>query len=729
MPKDFNSPTHGQPKQNIDLAAGYDALEGVPVEVEPVSPWDHPVTVEGPFKYAVSCGYALSVARRIAQYKNNALGFRMAGSKENHRAASFLQEEMKRIGIPDVELTKFPVHGWSFREASLSVEDIFFTAIPYVSTPSTAPAGISAPLVYVGSGTRDDYKNISVQDQIVLIGLDYHQLPWPSLAALQAEQHGAAAVVIFNLNGYGQGSGGTALTQQDWSNHAASIPVINVSPNCGLTLAKAASDGNFKAELVSKTEEKPNTHAYNVIGKIPGQRFPNEYVLLGAHYDGYFQGFQDDALGVGVGMAIIKAILEGGCRPQRTIVLALVDAEEFGVKGVWDDWLIGSWNLIKGQREWIGRMVGAVNLELMAYHRANSIAARANDELITYLASYCQNYRPDPEAFNDSEIQLYRGVTSWTDEWSYSYFGAPTFGTKADPEMIAQYYHTQYDTEDLVCPRKADEMVRFYGGLLLRLDSCLYHPYDFSVRPREYADSLQLDALAALGVDAREPVEQAALFSKEALGRRDKILAAENCYRIILEGAGNRGSLTALRRKVKTINAENRALAKEIMDQTQYLGGAYPEAVIARAIHYQHDYQVLCCLEELIGTGKIAEAAALIVDREHGIHGLGYAPQMTKELFRDHYILGFFGDKSTAPRQWTRGKVLYYHDLWDTAFELSSGKPASGSWQPLLERLTACRKQAEENLLQALAEDAAFWRRARQSLKELTPVPTPDLIK
>lgn len=725
MFKDLNLPAYKRQRQNRDPATSYDALEGVPVEVEPVSPWARPVTVEGPFHCAINCGYALSVARGLTGYKNNGLGFRMAGSEENHRAASFLLEEMKRIGITDAGLKEFPVHGWSFREASLSVGDISFSAIPYVSTPSTLPAGITAPLVYVGSGTRDEYKGKSVRDQIVLIGLDYHQLPWPSLAALQAEQYGAAAVVVFNLNGYGQGSGGTALTQQDWSNHAASVPVVNVSPNCGLTLAKAATAGKLQATLISITEQNPEAYAYNVIGKIPGDRFPKEYILLGAHYDGYFQGFQDDALGVGVAMAIIRAILESGCRPQRTIVLALVDAEEFGVKGAWDDWLIGSWNLMKGQREWIGRMVAAVNLELMAYRGTNSIGGRANDELITYLGSYCGSYHPDPEAFNDLKIQLYRGVTSWADEWSYSYFGVPTFGTKADPEMIEQYYHTQFDTDDLVCPRKADEMVRFYGGLLLRLDNCLYHPYDLSVRPREYGSALKLEELAALGVDAREPAEEAAAFSKEALSRRDQILAAEESYRRMLEGTGNYGALTALRRKAKAINAESRALVREIMDQTQYLGTAYPEAVVARAIHYQHDFQVLCRLEELISSGKINEAAALIVDREHGIHGLYYAPQMTRELFRDHFILGFFGDNSAAPAHWTRGKVLYYHDLWDVAFALSSVKTAAGSRQQVLDRLAACRKQAEENLRQGLAEDAAFWHRARQSLKELTSVPVP----
>jgi len=628
-----------------------------------------------------------------------------------------LRDEMAKIGIPAVALEEFPVYGWSFREASLSVEETLFSAIPYVSTPSTDPEGINAPLIYAGSGTSACYQGLSVRDKIVLIGLDYRKLPWPSLAALQAEQFGAAAAVIFNLNTYGQGNSGTALTQQDWSNHAPSIPVINVSPNCGLALAKAASSGNMIVKLRSLTEHDPAARACNVIGSIPGHYFPDEYIILSAHYDSYFQGFQDDALGVGVAMAVMKGIRDSGCRPQRTLVLVLVDAEEFGVKGAWDDWLAGSWNLLKERQRWHGRTVAAINLELMAYHRTRAIGTRANDELVTFLGSYCAGYRIDPEAFADPGIDIYRGVTSWTDEWSYSYHGIPTIGTKTDPEMIERYYHTQFDTEALVCPRKVDEMARFYGGLLLRLDSFLYHPYDLSVRAGEYSSALRLKDLSVCGIAAEEAAEEAASLAREARARLSLILAGEEAYRRLLEGAGKGSVLSALRRKAKAINKEHRSIIKEIMAETQYLGTAYPEAVVPRAVHYQHDYLVLCLLENLVSAGRIREAGDLIVHPEQGIQGLYYAREMTRELFGDHFILGFFREGSSAPASWTSGRVLEYHDLWEAATELLSEKPAAVSRQPLLDCLSAAKARAKENLRQALADDAALWRRIRQLLE------------
>jgi len=203
-------------------------------------------------------------------------------------------------------------------------------------------------------------------------------------------------------------------------------------------------------------------------------------------------------------------------------------------------------------------------------------------------------------------------------------------------------------------------------------------------------------------------------------------LASETAYRNLLQGAGKNSILAQLRKKAEAINEQHRSLIKEIAAETQYLGSFYPEAVISRAIHYQHDYLVLCQLENLVLSGKIREARELIAHPEKGVQGMQYALEMTPDLFRNHFIIGFFrgGDNGNTLASWTRERVLYYHDLWSAAIELASGEPSGGSWQPLLESLSAARARAEENLRQALADDVALWRRARLTLHSFTPVPS-----
>ena len=54
-------------------------------------------------------------------------------------------------------------------------------------------------------------------------------------------------------------------------------------------------------------------------------------VLLSAHYDSYFSGFQDDNTAVAMMFGIAKTLIESGFKPNNTIVFCAMAAEEWGV--------------------------------------------------------------------------------------------------------------------------------------------------------------------------------------------------------------------------------------------------------------------------------------------------------------------------------------------------------------------------------------------------------------
>lgn len=74
----------------------------------------------------------------------------------------------------------------------------------------------------------------------------------------------------------------------------------------------------------------------NVLAEIRGTKRPEEKVILGAHYDGWTYGTSDDTSGwtsvMEVGR-ILGKLLDRGWRPNRTIVLAGWDGEEYGLLG------------------------------------------------------------------------------------------------------------------------------------------------------------------------------------------------------------------------------------------------------------------------------------------------------------------------------------------------------------------------------------------------------------
>lgn len=93
----------------------------------------------------------------------------------------------------------------------------------------------------------------------------------------------------------------------------------------------------MRVYLKADTRVTPGAKDANIIGEIPGLH-PDRLVLLSAHYDSYFAGFQDDNTAVAMMLGIAKALLESGWKPRNTIVVCAMAAEEWGVADSCFDW-------------------------------------------------------------------------------------------------------------------------------------------------------------------------------------------------------------------------------------------------------------------------------------------------------------------------------------------------------------------------------------------------------
>lgn len=80
---------------------------------------------------------------------------------------------------------------------------------------------------------------------------------------------------------------------------------------------------------------------HNVLATLPGSRYPDQWIIYGNHHDAWVLGASDPASGAAAVLETARALGElarQGWRPQRTIVFALWDAEEFGLVGS-TEWL------------------------------------------------------------------------------------------------------------------------------------------------------------------------------------------------------------------------------------------------------------------------------------------------------------------------------------------------------------------------------------------------------
>jgi len=67
------------------------------------------------------------------------------------------------------------------------------------------------------------------------------------------------------------------------------------------------------------------------------------FVLFGTHHDVHFHAADDDSSCVADNLAIAKAMLMSGYRPQHTVRFMITTGEEFGYTNSWYDWSIGAW--------------------------------------------------------------------------------------------------------------------------------------------------------------------------------------------------------------------------------------------------------------------------------------------------------------------------------------------------------------------------------------------------
>jgi N-acetylated-alpha-linked acidic dipeptidase len=93
--------------------------------------------------------------------------------------------------------------------------------------------------------------------------------------------------------------------------------------------------GSVKAHLVS-VQDYQRRIIWDVIGKIKGTEFPDDWVVIGNHRDAWVYGAVDPSSGTAAMLEAVHGfgeLAKQGWRPKRTIVFASWDAEEEGLVG------------------------------------------------------------------------------------------------------------------------------------------------------------------------------------------------------------------------------------------------------------------------------------------------------------------------------------------------------------------------------------------------------------
>ncbi len=137
---------------------------------------------------------------------------------------------------------------------------------------------------------------------------------------------------------------------EGWITETAAKKIINAAGKDTLMLAKANEKGftavSLGAQLSTSMQVKADfKNSKNVIGKITGSKYPDEYIIYTAHWDHFgfgkpdakgdsiYNGALDNASGTAALLEMARAFASMKTKPERTIVFLSVTGEEQGLLG------------------------------------------------------------------------------------------------------------------------------------------------------------------------------------------------------------------------------------------------------------------------------------------------------------------------------------------------------------------------------------------------------------
>jgi cyclophilin family peptidyl-prolyl cis-trans isomerase len=180
---------------------------------------------------------------------------------------------------------------------------------------------------------------------------------------------------------------------------------------------------------------------HNVIGWIPGSKYPDEYVILGGHLDGLAGATAsvDNAAGAAPAMEAARLILAAGGKPERTIMVQLWAAEEFG--------LLGSTAWVNQNPDKLPRISAVLNRD----GGTNCISGiSVPPEMMTDFTNIVKPLKglnaKYPFELTERTKPARKGGRGRTDTFSFLQKGVPAFGFSTKGEQ--QYGRTWHSTLD-----------------------------------------------------------------------------------------------------------------------------------------------------------------------------------------------------------------------------------------------------------------------------------------
>lgn len=366
------------------------------------------------------------------------IGNRWPGSEGESKAQEYIYSYLKSLALDDVFLDEFEFLQYEPVRFELDLKSPVTDKIVCRPMSYTENASVSGEVVYVGSGSPEEFRSIDEQgieigDKIVMATTD---IPF-EITPLVEERGGIALIAVSNApeslirNCVGK------LYPPAISNperHKRKIPGVMISRGAGNKILLLKNRGNVEAKITH--EGKYNkSESKNVVGVQNGKGGMEESVVVGGHYDTQLEGTGIWDNGTGVVGVLDFARAFSNLSSERTIMFVAFGCEEVG--------LWGSESFVrKREKEIKNNCRGMVTLDTVSTSLCPNNTIWANNQAMEMAIEKASQLKWPVHYTSDLSI-------SFSDYAPFNARGVPAMWIFEYPP-IHPYYHTAKDKIEFI---------------------------------------------------------------------------------------------------------------------------------------------------------------------------------------------------------------------------------------------------------------------------------------
>jgi len=421
--------------------------------------------------------------------------YRIAGSDDEARAADYVAHCLREYGLETRNDTFYAFNSFPlYSQLELLVpEQRLIPSLPCAHIRSTARDGEKLELIYVGSGSYEDYQAVDPRGKAVLVEVSYSP-PVPEKARIASEL-GAAAILCMNW-----GNDEPVICNRGlkavWGNpteetagHIPHLAGISIRRSDGLALKELCQRHDQVTIRLAAIAEAKWSQIHQPIGVLHGNGKSDQFIVVGAHLDAWQPGVTCNATGNATALELCRVLSQYRERLDRDIWFVFWNGHEIA-EAAGSTWFVDHyWDALNKNG------LAYVNIDSTGLGDAVLYEVKASDELYDFTYRNARAILPPDMAIRMMGLpkigdQSFFGIgvpstaqrMSYTDEYIKSSHGV----------TLGWWNHTSEDGYDKYSPDNIRHDLRVTASLLYHMARARTVPYLFERKFKTIEDKLEV---------------------------------------------------------------------------------------------------------------------------------------------------------------------------------------------------------------------------------------------